>query len=161
MTTTQQVTQTQTMQPTTTIGNVHNNETSTSSAVFTESSQQAQNFSIYPTVKYGVYRTDNKFTNAQASSFRPDTNINLNGDRYSFNNIAGNLERNGTERFTEEMKASVAKMVANAQTFRAQVSEQSQYKEKYPELTFTPSPHGLLYLNPATGRCGSVSELAS
>lgn len=161
MTTTSQVTQTQAMQPTTTIGNVHNNETSTSSAVFTESSQQSQNFSVYPTVIYGVYRPDNKFTNVQSSGFRSDSNINLNGDRYSFNNIAGNLERNGTERFTEEMKASVAKMVVKAQAFRAQVSEQSQYKEKYPDLTFTPSPHGLLYLNPVTGKCGSVSELAS
>ena len=140
--------------------NINNNDSATSNNVFNEAVQSAtiQN-PIYPSKTYGVF--DTKYSAVQSSSYGKSSlyTLNSNGDGTYFGNTAGNLQRNGTERFTEEMKASVYKMVAKTQEFRSQLAEQGKYQEQYQNLTFMPSPHGLLYVTP-DGRCGSVKELS-
>ena len=140
--------------------NVNNNDSATSNNVFNETAQSSslQN-PVYPSKTYGVFNT--KYSDVQASGYGKSSlyTVNMNGDGTYFGNTAGNLQRNGTERFTEEMKASVYKMVAKTQEYRSQLAEQGRYKEQYQNLTFMPSPHGLLYVTP-DGRCGSVKELS-
>lgn len=128
---TQPIQNTSAVTPTPPIGKV---EKGVPTVDFAEGTQPTSN-SVYPSDKYSIFSNNSKSIMVNSSGWNKEFWLNQNGDGVYLLNTAGNFERNGIEKFQEEVKNTVKKMVQLKQDDIGYLAQIEYAKTVLPEDT--------------------------